>query len=110
MTLQKKWPFLWGTATSSHQIEGNNQHNDWWAWEQAGRLKEPSNLACDHYHRFREDFDIVSKLGHNAHRFSIEWSRLEPQENVWDEEAFRHYEKVFEELAARGIEPIVTLH
>lgn len=103
-------PFLWGTATSSHQIEGNNSSNDWWAWEQAGLLKEPSGLACDHYRRFREDFDICSKLGHNAHRFSLEWSRFEPRENEWNEEAFRHYEKVFEDLAARGIEPVVTLH
>lgn len=105
-----KLPFLWGSATSSHQIEGNNVHNDWWKWEQEGLLKEPSNLACDSYNRFREDFDILSKLGHNAHRFSLEWSRFEPRENEWSEEAFQHYEKVFQDLAARGIEPIVTLH
>ena len=103
-------PFLWGASTSSHQIEGNNRANDWWAWEQAGKLKEPSGLACDHYHRFREDFDILSRLGHKAYRFSIEWSRLEPEENQWSEDGFDFYEKIFEELERRGIEPVVTLH
>ena len=102
--------FLWGTATSSHQIEGNNSASDWWAWEIQGRLKEPSGLACDSYHRFPEDFEIISRLGHNAHRFSLEWSRFEPEENQWSDEAFHHYDKVFQELRARKIEPMVTLH
>lgn len=107
-----KWPhpFLWGASTSSHQIEGGNHANDWWAWEQAGRLKEPSGKACDHFQLFREDFDIISRLGHNAYRFSIEWSRLEPEEGQWDEEGFKFYDEIFQELAKRGIEPIVTLH
>ncbi len=103
-------PFFWGTATSSHQIEGNNSANDWWAWEQTGKLKEASGLACDHFRRFREDIDLISKLGHNAYRFSLEWSRFEPQEGVWDDEAFKYYEEIFKELHARKIEPIVTLH
>ncbi len=104
------FPFLWGAATSSHQIEGNNIHNDWWAWEQAGLLKEPSNSACDHFNLFDKDLEIVSQLGHNAYRFSLEWSRFEPQEDVWNEEAFRFYDKIFADLLARKIEPIVTLH
>lgn len=103
-------PFLWGSATSSHQIEGNNCANDWWAWETQGRLKIPSGLACDSYNRFHEDFEIISRLGHNAHRFSLEWSRFEPEENQWNEEAFAHYDEVFRELQARKIEPVVTLH
>jgi len=103
-------PFLWGAATSSHQVEGNNVANDWWAWEQAGKVKEPSSAACDHFNRFREDIEIVSKLGHNAHRFSLEWSRLEPHENIFSESAFHHYGKVFKELQLRDIEPVVTLN
>ena len=108
--MKKLNEFFWGAATSSHQIEGNNTANDWWAWETAGKLKEPSGIACDSYNRFREDFDIISKLGHNSHRFSLEWSRLEPEEGKWNDEAFHHYEEVFKELKARGIEPFVTLH
>ena len=102
--------FLWGAATSAHQVEGHNTNNDWWAWEQAGRVRQPSGLACDQYRRFREDFDIAQALGHNAHRFSIEWSRVEPREGEFDETATAHYRDLLSALRIRGIEPIVTLH
>ena len=102
--------FLWGAATSSHQVEGNNANNDWWAWEQAGRVKEPSGLACDQYRRFRDDFDLAAQLGHNAHRFSIEWSRVEPHEGEFSDEALAHYRDVVGALRQRSMEPIVTLH
>jgi beta-glucosidase len=102
--------FLWGSATSAHQVEGDNRHSDWWAWEQAGRVKEPSGLACDHYRRFAQDFDLAAALGHNAHRFSVEWSRIEPAEGQWDDAALAHYVEVVRALRARHLEPIVTLH
>ncbi len=102
--------FLWGTATSAHQVEGNNVHSDWWAWEQAGRVKEPSGLACDHYRRFAEDFDLAASLKQNAHRFSIEWSRIEPREGQWDDQALDHYVQVVRALRQRVMEPVVTLH
>jgi len=102
--------FLWGSATSAHQVEGNCTNNDWWQWEQAGKVSERSGLACDHYRRFREDFDLARELGHNAHRFSIEWSRIEPEEGTFSVEAIVHYREVLEALKERGIEPIVTLH
>lgn len=102
--------FLWGAATSAHQVEGDNHRNDWWEWEQAGKVAEPSGVACDHFRRFREDIALTASLGHNAHRFSLEWSRLEPESGAWDESAARHYLEVFQELRARNIEPVVTLH
>lgn len=101
---------IWGAATSAHQVEGENRGNDWWAWEQAGRVSEKSGRACDHYRLFREDFRLARSLGHTAHRFSLEWSRLEPSEGVWSEEAFRHYEEVLETLESENLEPVVTLH
>src|SRR3989338_4706506 len=101
--------FLWGAATSAHQVEGDNCHNDWWAWEQASRVKEPSGAACDHYQRFGEDFDLVQRLHHNAHRLSIEWSRIEPEPGRWDEQAIAHYQDVIHALRERDLEPIVTL-
>ncbi len=73
-------------------------------------VPEASGEACDHYRRFPEDFKLARSLGHTAHRFSIEWSRLEPKEGVWSEEAFRHYEAVFDALQAQALEPVVTLH
>ena len=102
--------FLWGSATSSHQVEGRNTNNDWWAWEQAGRVKESSGLACDQYHRFAGDFDLAASLHHTAHRFSVEWSRIEPAEGAFDDGALAHYREVLQALRQRRIEPIVTLH
>ncbi len=101
--------FLWGAATSAHQVEGGCDNNDWWAWEQAGRVAQRSGAACDHFHRFREDFDLARSLAHNAHRLSIEWSRIEPEEGHFSDAAIRHYRQVLEALVERGIEPIVTL-
>jgi beta-glucosidase len=102
--------FLWGAATSAHQVEGHNTLNDWWDWERAGRVPAPSGAACDHYRLFHADFDLAHGLRHNAHRFSLEWSRIEPQEGRFDDRAIAHYREVLEALRARGIEPIVTIH
>jgi beta-glucosidase len=101
--------FLWGAATSAHQVEGGNVANDWWAWEQAGRVPERSGAACDHWNRFRADFDLAHALAHNAHRFSLEWSRIEPEEGRWDDHALEHYRDVLMALHERGMEPVVTL-
>lgn len=105
-------PFFWGTATASHQVEGNNTNNDWWAWEQAGHILDGSRseLACDHYRRFREDFDLLAALHQNAHRLSLEWSRIEPIPGHFDREAIQHYRAVLEYLRRLNLEPVVTLH
>lgn len=102
--------FLWGAATSSHQVEGDNVLNDWWEWESLGRAKEASGRACGHYTRFKEDFNLVKELGHNCHRFSLEWSRIEPQERKFNEEALLHYREVILYLKSLNIEPIVTIN
>ncbi|OGX05981.1 MAG: hypothetical protein A2Z88_02420 [Omnitrophica WOR_2 bacterium GWA2_47_8] len=102
--------FLWGAATSSHQVEGNNTNNDWWEWEQTRLPRARSGQACDQWNRFEEDFKLAQALGHTAHRFSIEWSRIEPQEGQWDSSALEHYGQVIRSLRSKGIEPIVTLH
>ena len=102
--------FLWGSATSAHQIEGENTQNDWWAWEQAGRVRTASGLACDHYRRFRDDVELISRLGHTAYRFSVEWSRIEPAQGQFDAQALAHDRELVDALRQRGITPIVTLH
>lgn len=134
----RKFPnhFFWGAATASHQVEGGTT-NDWSEWEEAnaerlareahskfGHLPgwtekfgaeaaRPENyrsgLAVDHYHRYEEDFDIAKNLRHTAHRFSIEWSRIEPERGAWDEQEIAHYQDVVRALRARNIEPFVTL-
>jgi beta-glucosidase len=113
--------FYFGAATSSHQVEGSTT-NDWSVWEKANaeRLSKASGnkwpaenyisgKACDHYHRFLEDFDTAKSLGHNAHRFSIEWSRIEPEKGKFDEREIAHYREVLKALRDRNIEPFVTV-
>jgi beta-glucosidase len=106
--------FLWGAATSAHQVEGNNKNNDWWAWEeQPGRIlhEHRSGLACDWWGgRWREDFDRAKETGQNAHRLSIEWSRVQPTPDRWDEEAMERYRAMLRGLFERGITPLVTFH
>jgi beta-glucosidase len=102
--------FLWGSATAAHQVEGNNTNNDWWAAEEAGRVPHRSGLACDHFNRYPEDFALFADLGQNAHRFSLEWSRIEPSPGNFDPEAIAHYRRVIETARANGLEPLVTLH
>src|SRR3990172_3689225 len=106
----KRFPrdFLWGSAAAAHQTEGNNAHSDWWAWEQSGGT-EPSGKSCDHYNRFEEDFKIAKSLSHNAHRFSIEWARMEPEEGRFDKEAIEHYHQVLDSLKDKGIKSFVSL-
>jgi beta-glucosidase len=102
--------FLWGAATAAHQVEGDNRASDWWAFEQAGALPFRSGEACRHYELFERDFDLARGWGHNAHRLSIEWSRIEPRPGEWDSAALAHYREVLSALRRRDMEPLVTLH
>jgi len=101
--------FYWGAATSSYQVEGDNQNADWWPWEKLAG-KDNSGQACRHWELYEQDFDLVKSLGHNAHRLSVEWSRIEPREGEFSQKAMQHYRDVIRALRSRGIEPMVTLH
>lgn len=127
--------FLWGASTAAHQVEGG-LHNQWTVWELENarslaaqaeyhigdfpswdRVKHEaqnphnyvSGLATDHVHRYKEDFDLLGRMNMNAYRFSIEWSRIEPEEGAWNAEAIAYYKDYLKELKRRDIEPIVTL-
>jgi len=105
--------FLWGSATASHQVEGNNTNNNWYAWENDGNIinGEKSGSACEWWSgRWREDFDRAAETGQNAHRLSIEWSRIQPTPDKWDEDALDNYRLMLRGLQERGITPLVTLH
>jgi beta-glucosidase len=103
--------FLWGTATAAHQVEGNNTNNNWWKWEQEGHTNGTSGLACDWWGgRWKEDFDRIADTGQNAHRLSVEWSRIQPAPDRWDEEAIERYRTMLRGLRDRNITPMVTLH
>ncbi len=102
--------FLWGTATSSHQIEGGTL-NDWTIWE-PGNIADNSisGIACDSFRRFQEDIALAKKLNNNAYRFSIEWSRIEPQPNCFNQKALTVYQTMIDECRRQKIEPVVTLY
>jgi len=106
--------FLWGAATSSHQVEGNNKNNNWWQWEQeSGHILhgDKSGEACGWWSgRWKDDFDRAQESHHNAHRLSIEWSRVQPAPDSWDESALDRYREIVRGLVNRKIVPIVTLH
>ena len=108
--LHKKFPegFLWGSSTASYQVEGGIDHVDWAQAAKEGKVPV-CGRAIDHYHRYEEDFDLAQSLGHTAHRFSIEWARIEPEEGKFDESEIEHYRKVLRALKQRGMEPFVTL-
>lgn len=104
--------FLWGSATSAHQVEGGNTNSDWWEWEHTpgSAAVESSGDGIDHWHRYDEDFALLAALGQNAHRFSLEWSRIEPAEGEFSRAALDHYARVLESLAHHGLTAFATLY
>jgi beta-glucosidase len=104
--------FVWGTATAAHQVEGGNWNNDWWAWEHdpTSPCREPSGDACDHWHRYPDDIALLAGLGFNAYRFSLEWSRIEPEDGEFSRATLDHYRRMCATCRDHGLEPIVTFH
>jgi beta-glucosidase len=104
--------FVWGTATAAHQVEGGNWNNDWWAWEHTPGTPcaEPSGDACDHLWRYPDDIRLLADLGFNAYRFSVEWSRIEPEDGEFSRAALDHYRRMCAACHEHGLAPIVTYH
>ncbi len=109
-TVTHKFPddFFWGAASASYQVEGGILNTDWAQAAEEGRVPY-AGKACDHYNRYAEDFDIAKSLGHDAHRMSVEWARIEPEEGKFNMEAILHYQKVAQALQKRGMHPGITL-
>ena len=101
--------FLFGTATSAHQIEGNNFNSDWWRAEREGELPYKSNGACDFWNKYEDDIQLMSELGYPSFRFSVEWSRIMPREDLVDRKALATYSRIVDLLLESGITPLVTL-
>ena len=104
--------FLWGSGTAAHQVEGNNVKSDWWAWEHdpSSGTVEPSGDAIDQWNRYASDFALLAALGQNAHRFSLEWSRIEPAPGEFSQAALDHYARVLDTLADLGLTAFATLY
>ncbi|HEX4695742.1 glycoside hydrolase family 1 protein [Sphingomonas sp.] len=104
--------FLWGTAISAHQSEGNNTNSDAWLMENLKPtiFKERSGDACDSYHRYAEDIAIAAGLGFNCYRLGIEWARIEPNQGHFSNAELDHYARVLETCRTHGLKPIVTFN
>ncbi|MFJ4834235.1 GH1 family beta-glucosidase [Streptomyces sp. NPDC088747] len=101
--------FLWGVSTSAHQIEGAADERAPSVWDtftaEPGRVKDGSTaeVACDHYHRYREDVALLRDLGVDAYRFSISWPRVNSPGGL------DFYDRLVDELRAAGVRPVPTL-
>ena len=111
---QRRLPadFLLGCATSGHQVEGGLD-NDWarWARDDPKRIRDGSDasIACDHYVRYRDDLEQLAEMSQNAHRFSVEWARIEPRPGCFETAELDHYADVVRTCRRLGMEPVVTL-
>ncbi len=100
--------FLWGTAVSAYQVEGNNPHND---WANCNGKVQQAGYACDFYRRYPEDLRLATKLGNNAIRCSLEWSRLQPESpRQFSENELDHYKRMLETIHELGLYSVLTLH
>lgn len=113
-----KKDFAWGTATASYQIEGawNEDGKGESVWDvfchEGGRIADnhTGDVACDHYHRYKEDIKLMKELGVNSYRFSISWPRILPKGvGEVNQKGVKFYSDLIDELLANGIEPYVTL-
>ena len=104
--------FLFGTATSSFQIEGNNKNSNWYNWINSGHIKNflKNHTFCDHWNNIDEDIDLLKKINSKIYRMSIEWGRVEPEESVFDKNIIEHYKYEIKKLKKNKIKPMVTLH
>lgn len=106
MMTTRKDRFLWGVATSAFQLEGS-PHADWASWDS---ILDANPDVTSHYYLYKQDLNLLNDLGVNAYRFSIEWSRVQPKENLWDAGAIAHYQEIVDILIENNIEPMITLH
>lgn len=111
--------FVWGVATSAYQIEGAAAEDGKGpsVWDtfcrQPGAIADKTNgeVACDHYHRWPEDLDIIASLGVDAYRFSVSWPRVRPGgSGSWNEKGLAFYERLVDGMLKRGIQPYLTLN
>ena len=114
MTINFPQDFVWGTATSAYQIEGGREDGKgdsiWDRFAAAGHMPDNGDVACDHYHRWREDVALMAEMGVNAYGFSIAWTRVLPDgDGAVNETGLDFYDQLVDELLAHDIAPWVTL-
>ena len=116
MTIAPPHGFSWGVATSAYQIEGGRYENGkgesiWDRFADTGRMPESGDVACDHYHRWREDIALMADLGVDAYRFSTAWTRILPDGvGEANQAGIDFYGRLIDELLRNGITPWLTLY
>lgn len=107
--------FIWGTASSAHQTEGNDVNCDWWEWEKSKEEEkrqfplDKSGVACDFYNRYEDDFELCKMLNNNGVRISLAWNRIEPAQGKFSKEEIEHYRRVLRQAKAKGLKVFLTL-
>ncbi len=109
--------FTFGVATAAFQIEGSPLADGatpsiWYEFTHRRRKiagGDNADIACDHYNRYEEDIENLSKLGVHAYRFSISWPRIIPSPGTVNEKGLDFYDRIVDRLVERGIEPYITL-
>ncbi len=105
--------FSWGAATASYQVEGNCENNWSYCDEQLKQINPdhiPADIACDHWHTYKDDIRLLKEAGLDTFRFSCAWEKIEPQEGIFNQEALDHYVDVCKTCLEHGIKPVVTLY
>jgi len=110
--------FTWGVATSSYQIEGavNEDGRTLSIWDTFSKTEgktyqgHTGDVACDHYHRYKEDVEIMKEIGVKAYRFSIAWPRIFPEEGKYNPKGMDFYKRLVDELLKRDIMPVATIY
>ena len=120
MTQRRHFPegFLFGTATSAYQIEGHahggagRTHWDSFAATPGNVVRaEHGQLACDHYHLFEQDLDLVAAAGFDTYRFSTSWARVLPEgRGAINQEGLDFYDRLTDAMLERGLKPAATLY
>lgn len=107
--------FLWGAATAAPQIEGgwdaDGRTPSIWDIAPAGKIKnnDTCHAACDHYHHWKEDVALMKEIGLKSYRFSLSWSRIQPEKGKVNPKGIQFYRDLIDELRKAGIEPLVTI-
>jgi beta-glucosidase len=104
--------FLWGIGTSAHQVEGNTTNNEVWVLEHVTDqlFSEPAGDALDHFWRYPEDIRLLAELGMKSYRFSLEWSRIEPESGYYSQSAMDHYRRMVEVCHQNDVQPLISYH
>ncbi|OZD06558.1 glycoside hydrolase family 1 [Rhodococcus sp. 06-235-1A] len=101
--------FMWGTASSGFQSEGTARDSNWTRYVDRGLTEEPIGDTVDFFNRYREDIQLAAGLGTKVYRISVEWSRVQPTPESWDESGLAFYDSVVQTIVDAGMQPMITL-